>query len=62
MIIETSDNRFFRVEETNRPDLAHVWFGSEVKRDKKTGEWVRKGPPRRWPLLVRKEASRVVEG
>jgi len=61
MIIETSDNRFYRVEETGRSDLEHVWFGSEVKLDKKTGQWVRKGAPRRWPVLVRKAASRVVE-
>lgn len=61
MIIETSDNRFYRVQESGRADLAHVWLGTEVKRDKKTGQWVRKGQPRRWPVLVRKEASRVVE-
>ena len=32
MIIETSANRFYQVEETGNPDLAHVWFGRRVKR------------------------------
>lgn len=56
-IIEDAANRFFRVRETGNPDLAHVWFGVEVKRtragfvDKKNA---RDG-------LVRKEAARFVE-
>lgn len=59
MIIETSDNRFYRVTETGNPDLAHVWNGARVKRDRKTGEWVRTG---KWSVeLVRKAATRVVE-
>lgn len=59
MIIETSDNRFYRVTETGKPDLEHVWYGARVKKDKKTGEWVRTG---KWSIeLVRKTATRVVE-
>ena len=27
MIIETSCNRFYRVEETNTLGLEHVWYG-----------------------------------
>ena len=68
MIIETSDNRFYRVTETGSADLAHVWFGVAVK--KVRGEWVinakRKTAGgrtvnRSFPELVRKAASRVVE-
>lgn len=68
MIIETSDNRFYRVTETGNPDLAHVWFGVAVKKIR--GEWVintkRKTAGgrtvnRSFPELVRKAASRVVE-
>lgn len=59
MIIETSDNRFYRVNETGNPDLDHVWYGARVKKDKKTGKWVRTG---KWGIeLVRKAATRVVE-
>ena len=61
MIVETSDNRFFRVTETNDANLSHVWFGHEVKR-KKTDfgvQWVIKATIR--DALVRKSASRVVE-
>lgn len=59
MIIETSDNRFYRVTETGDANLAHVWYGTRVRKDKKTGEWVRTG---KWSVeLVRKAATRVVE-
>jgi hypothetical protein len=34
MIIETSANELYRVRETGNPDLAHVWFGTPVKRTK----------------------------
>ena len=44
MIIETTDNRCYIVRETNDPDLAHVWFGTQVKYVK--GEWVFRGPAR----------------
>lgn len=56
-IIETSSNQFFSVRETGCPDLAHVWYGVEVKRSK--GAWVPKAKARE--RLVRKEASRTVE-
>lgn len=56
MIIETSCNHLYRVEETGDDNLAHVWFGVEVKRVR--GEYVPKVKARK--TLVRKEASRVV--
>ena len=31
-IVETTCNRLFRVRETGSPDLAHVWYGVEMKR------------------------------
>lgn len=55
-IIETSDNRLYRVTETMDPALAHVWYGTEVKRianrflDKKNARCE----------LVRKAASRII--
>jgi hypothetical protein len=57
MIIETSANQTFRVTETGDAGLAHVWNGVEVK--KVRGAWVDKKNAR--SVLVRKEASRVVE-
>ena len=60
MIIETSTNRFYQVEETGNTDLAHVWYGRRVKRVGGmfglTAKAVRSAPE-----LVRKAASRVVE-
>lgn len=56
MIIETSCNHFYRVRETNDANLAHVWFGVEVKRVK--GQWVPKAKARE--TLVRKAASQVI--
>lgn len=58
MIIETSANELFQVRETGSPDLEHVWLGIAVKRVK--GEYVPKAKARE--ILVRKAASRVVEG
>ena len=58
MVIQTSANQFFSVQETGDADLAHVWSGVEVKRVK--GAFVPKKNARQ--VLVRKEASRVVEG
>jgi hypothetical protein len=58
MIIETSCNRFYSVQPAQDPALDHVWIGFEVKRAK--GEWIAKAKPR--VGLIRKEASRVVEG
>lgn len=64
MIIETSDNRFYRVVETGSADLAHVWYGVEVRKIK--GEWKftvagRRAYMNKRPELVRKAATRVVE-
>jgi len=67
MIIETSDNRFFRVIPSELADIPQCWLGVEVKRvrgcltrsGERVTEWVSKGRP---PQLVRREASRVVEG
>jgi len=60
MIIETSDNRFYRVWETADEDLQHVWYGTEVKRTKNAGFVTKRVNPGRFEL-VRKAASRVVE-
>lgn len=57
MIVETSDNRLYSVCETGDPDLAHVWFGIEVKASKRDG-YVPKAKARK--ELVRKAASRVI--
>lgn len=57
MIIETSANQFFRVTETGDVNLSHVWNGVEVKKVK--GTFVDKKNSR--SVLVRKEATRVVE-
>lgn len=64
MIVETSDNRFYRVTETGDPNLAHVWYGIPVRKVK--GEWVLTAAATRKPqgkaaILVRKAATRVVE-
>lgn len=63
-IIETSDNRFYRVREHYLPAMAHCFLGVELKR-RRDGSFA----PRR-PLghrlhnheeLVRKVATRIVE-
>lgn len=68
MIIETSDNRFYRVWEPSNPDLAHCWHGVRVK--KVRGEWIVQNKrktaggrtvERSFPELVRKAATRIVE-
>jgi hypothetical protein len=60
MIIETSANRFYQVEETNQPGLDHVWYGRRVKRVGGmfglTAKAVRSAPE-----LVRKAATKVIE-
>lgn len=56
MIIETTDNRYFQVRETDCPELAHVWFGIPVKRAK--GVFIPRVKARE--TLVRKEGSRIV--
>lgn len=59
MIIETSDNRFYRVVETGDANLAHVWNGVEVKLvSGRKGTWTDKKNAR--TQLVRKAGSRVV--
>ena len=58
MIIETSANQFYRVEETGTPELSHVWCGVPVKKSR--GVWVVKANARE--QLVRKAGCRVVEG
>jgi hypothetical protein len=55
-VVETSSNQFFRV--TDLAGIDHAWQGIEVK--KVRGEWVPKAKAR--PVLVRKAATRVVEG
>lgn len=57
MIIETSDNRFYRVTETGDRNLTHVWYGVAVKKIR--GEWIEKARAKR--ELVRKAATRIVE-
>lgn len=61
MIIETSDNRFYRVTETNTAGLEHCYYGKRVKRVR--GEWVLTAEAERkvLPELVRKAATRIVE-
>lgn len=55
-IIETTDNRFYRVTETGSADLAHVWNGIRVKRF--DGKWIdRKSAT---VELVRKAGARVL--
>lgn len=56
MIIETSSNQLFKVRETGSADLAHVWYGVEVKRVK--GDYVAKKHARE--TLVRKAACNIV--
>ena len=56
MIIETSSNQFFRVAEL--ATIPQAWLGVAVKRVK--GEWIDKKGAK--PMLVRKAATRVVEG
>lgn len=67
MIIETSDNRFYRVWPHDNADLEHCWNGVRVK--KVRGQW-EVAPQRKtaggrtvnrsFPELVRKAATRVV--
>ena len=57
MVIETSANRLYRVTDTNSADLAHVWYGTEVKRV--AGAYVPKKNAR--VELIRKAATRIVE-
>ena len=56
MIIQETNGTFCQVRETGNPDLAHVWFGVEVK--KVAGGFAPKKNAKE--RLVRKEAARVV--
>ena len=58
MIVETSDNRFYRVAPIADVNLAHVWTGFAVK--KVRGQLILKANAK--PVLVRKIGSRKVEG
>jgi len=61
MIIETSDNRFYRVTETGDINLSHVWYGVEMKIvSGRKGTFAPKKNAR--TELVRKAASRVIAG
>ena len=55
-MIESSDNRLYRVTPTNDPTLSHVWYGTEVRR--LNGRFIDKKNAR--CTLVRKEATRVL--
>jgi len=57
MIIETSDNRFYRVIKNINSDLSHCWDAVAVK--KVRGTWVDRARAR--TELVRKAATRIVE-
>jgi hypothetical protein len=56
MIVETTWNALYRVEETNDPNLAHCWIGVAVKHSK--GSFVPKAKARR--ELVRKEGCKII--
>lgn len=57
MIIETSDNRLFRVWPLPEPGLDHVWGGIEMKRAK-GGAFVEKANAK--ATLVRKAATKII--
>lgn len=57
MIIETSSNQVYAVQEAADAALAHCWIGVEVKHAK-GGGWTPKAKAR--PVLVRKAGSRVI--
>lgn len=61
MIIETSCNHLYSVTETGLTGLDHVWYGIEVKRDRKTGRWFKKATGNYRRELVRKAASVIVD-
>ncbi len=59
MIIETSDNRFYKVFPTGIDGLDHVWNGFRMKQDA-AKRWVYDNK-RPTGELVRKAATRIVE-
>ena len=61
MIIETTDNRFFTVRETNNPRLEHVWFGTAIKRNQASPDgWVYKKGARE-TLVSKAHCLRIIE-
>jgi hypothetical protein len=61
VIIETSDNRFYRVTACADEAMAHLWHGQELKRTK--AGFVEKTTKAGKPVFtyVRRAATRVVE-
>lgn len=57
MVIETSDNRFYRVTDCKEPEYAHLWHGFRVK--KVRGKWVEAAKAQL--TYIRKAATRIVE-
>jgi hypothetical protein len=57
MIIETTANQFYRVEELRDPDLAHCWQGKAVKLVK--GQWIEKAKAR-FQLVSKAHCLRIV--
>ena len=57
MIIETSDNRLYRVIEPKDPEIAHLYHGFRVV--KKGGKFVE--APKAQLTYIRKAATRIVE-
>lgn len=64
MIIETSDNRFYRVREHDTSEMAHCWLGVELKR-RKDGTFTDRRPANHrlhgHEELVRKAACTIIE-
>jgi hypothetical protein len=58
MIIENTANQIYRVTETSDVNLAHVWYGIEVKKVK--GEWVPKAKARN-QLVSKAHLHRIIE-
>ena len=59
MIVETSSNQLYAVNETGDADLAHVWNGIRVRRAKIRGTY-EAHPKARGIELVRKAGCKVV--
>ena len=59
-IIETSANQLCAVRVLSDPNLAHCWFGVEVKRSK--GAFIPKASPAgRTPHLIRRECTKIIQ-
>jgi len=57
MIIQETNGSYQLVRETGNPDMAHVWFGTEVK--KVAGGFAKKKNAKE--RLVRKEAATIIQ-